>query len=155
MFSLLFAFVHFTNFRDFYHCFFRCFRFTTDFYYCFSPNFFTLTVFCLGAMFFMLLHRQCNGFEKAIFTLKCFLPNTPPHICYSTASATDLGELFLPQGVFYLTLFPNICCNLLWARIPWEPAVLSWRLQDFPMRFKTPNGSICFFEWHSVRQKVL
>ena len=71
MFSLLIAFVHFTNFRVFHHCFFRCFFFTTDFYYCFSgvfisPTFFTIT--------FFLRERESFFNSRAFFTLHSF-PN--------------------------------------------------------------------------------
>ena len=47
-----------------------------------------------------------------------------PHVCHSTASAMDLRELFLLSGSFYLTLLPDIWNNLLLSRLPWEPAVL-------------------------------
>ena len=50
-------------------------------------------------------YRECNGFETAISTVKCFLPYTSLHICNSTASATDLGEPFLPSGVFFTLHF--------------------------------------------------
>ena len=60
-----------------------------------------------------------------------------PHICHNTASATDLRELFLLSDVFYLTLLPNIWHNLLLSRLLWKPAVLPWRLQGLPPRFKT------------------
>ena len=36
------------------------------------------------------------------------------------------------------------CTNLLLSRIPWELAVLPWRLQDFPLQFKyRPSPSVC------------
>ena len=76
--------------------------------------------------------------------------------CYSfTASATDLRECFLLSGVFHFTVFPDICHNLLLLRLPWEPTILPWRLQDLPLRFETQTRLICLFESHSVQQKVL
>ena len=76
--------------------------------------------------------------------------------CYSfTASGTDLRQHFLLSGVFYLTLLPDIWHKLLLSRLPWEPAVLPWRLQGLPLRFKTQTQPICLFESHSVQQKVL
>ena len=67
-----------------------------------------------------------------------------------TASAADLKQLFLLSGVFYLTLHPDIWCNLLLSRFTWEPAVLLWRLQGFPLQFETQTQLICLFESHSV-----
>ena len=78
-----------------------------------------------------------------------------PHVCHSTASAMDLRELFLLSGSFYLTLLPDIWNNLLLSRLPWEPAVLPWRLLDLPLRLQTQTQLICLFESHSVQQKVL
>ena len=98
--------------------FFRCFRF---FHHCFSgafmsPTFFTLLLYCEG-----------YGFERAFFTLRCFLSYTPSHICHGTTSATDQGELFLTLRRFYITLLPDIWPNLLLSRLPWELAFLPWR----------------------------
>ena len=59
------------------------------------------------------------------------------------------------SGAFYLTVLPDIWHNLLLSRLPWESAVLPWRLQDLPMRFETQSRSICLCESHSVQQKIL
>ena len=40
------------------------------------------------------------------------------------------------------------------SRLPWEPAVLPWRLQGLPLRFETHTRPICLFESNSVQQKV-
>ena len=71
-----------------------------------------------------------------------------------TVSATDLRELFLFSDIFYLTPFPDIWHNLLLSRLPWELAVLHWRLQGLPLRFETQSSPICLFKSHSVQQKV-
>ena len=71
------------------------------------------------------------------------------------ASVTVLSGHFLPTGVFYLTFLPDIWHNLLLSRLPWEPAVLPWRLQGLPLRFKTQTLPICLFESRSVQRKVL
>ena len=105
MFSLLIAFVRFTNFRDFHHCFFRCFYFTTDFYYCFLgvfiyPTFFTVTVFVTlsGTSFLCCCTASVESFlERA---------------------SRDLRELLLLSGVFYLTFFSYICTNCFYQGFP-------------------------------------
>ena len=66
-----------------------------------------------------------------------------------------IWECFLLSGVFYLTLFPDIWHNLILPRLPWEPAVLPWRLRGLPLRFETQTQPICSFESHSVHQKLL
>ena len=73
---------------------------------------------------FVLLYRKYYGSEKAFLTLgRSLYLILLPHISYSTASATDLRELFLLPGVFYLTFFPDIwLLNMLLSRLPWEPA---------------------------------
>ena len=72
-------------------------------------------------------------------------------LCWCTAGATDLRELFLLSAVFYLTLVPDIWYNLLLSRFTWEPAVLPWRLQGLRLRFETQTQPICLFESHSVQ----
>ena len=73
---------------------------------------------------------------------------------YCTVSATDLRELFLFSDILYLTPLPDIWHNLLLSRLPWELAVLHWRLQGLPLRFETQSSPICLFKSHSVQQKV-
>ena len=65
----------------------------------------------------------------------------------STASTTVLNEHFLPTDVFYLTLLPRyFWLNLLLSRPRWEPAVLSWSLQDFMLILVTQTRTICLFD---------
>ena len=71
------------------------------------------------------------------------------------AIATNLREPFSLWRDFYLTLLPEIWHNLLLSRLPWEPAVLPWKLQGLPLSFKTQTWLICLFELHSVHKKAL
>ena len=106
MFSLLIAFVHFTNFRSFHHWFFWCFYFTTNFYYCFSPIFFTLTVFLSDTSFSYCCTASATDWRELVLLSGVFYLTLLPHICHSKASATDLRELFYPQEVSTLRSFP-------------------------------------------------
>ena len=72
---------------------------------------------------FVFLYRECFFYSQKFFILYSF------PIWHSTTSATDFRELFLLSGFFHLTFLPNICENLLWSRLPWEPTVLPRRLQ--------------------------
>ena len=76
-----------------------------------------------------------------------------PEIYHSTASATDLRDIFLPSVVFYLIPLPDIWLSLVLSRLPWEPAILHSRLQDLSLRFS--HRPICLFESLSVQQKVI
>ena len=71
----------------------------------------------------------------------------------STASATVLSGHFLPTGIFYLTLLPNIfgTCqhfwhNLLWSGFYRSRQLLSWKLQSFILILKTQTWLICLFD---------
>ena len=91
---------------------------------------------------FLLLYRECYGFEKKrfFFSLRRSPRYTPsPYLAKPT---------------------------LLLSRLPWKQAVLPWKLQGLVLRFKTQNGSINFyyyyyyyyyyyFESHSVQRQVL
>ena len=107
--------------------YFRCFHFSPLFFSCLlcwlhffmSPTFFALTAFLLlfvRYFVFVLLYRDCYGFERAFFTLRRFLPYTPSHICHGTVSATYLREMFFTFRRFYLTLLPDIWHNLLLSK---------------------------------------
>ena len=76
-----------------------------------------------GLLFFvlLLLYHRCYGFERAFFTLRCFLPY--PFFQYLT-------HAYLIHG----------------------PEVLPWRLQDYPLWFKTQIRSFCLFESISFPQ---
>ena len=75
------------------------------------------------------------------------------YICHSTASAMDLREPFLLSGMFYLPLLSEIWQNLLLSKLSWEPAVFFLRLQGLPLRFKTQTKPI-FCLNRSVQQKL-
>ena len=56
---------------------------------------------------FLLLFLGCFHLTKFL-TINVFLSSTS-FLCCCTASATDLRELFLLSGIFYLTRLPHIC----------------------------------------------
>ena len=116
--------------------------FNIDFHLCF------LDVFIVDCIF------SCHQLSLPWLLFSCYLSGTS-FLCCCTASTTDLRELILPSGAFYLTLLPEIWHNLLLSRFPWKPTVFSWRLQGFPLRFETQTRPICLFEAHSTQQKVL
>ena len=65
------------------------------------------------------------------------------------AFATVLSGHFLPTGIFYLILLPHICWyNLLLSRLPWEPVVLPWSLQDIMLILETQIRPICLSDSH-------
>ena len=81
-------------------------------------------------------------------------------LCCCTVSATDLKELFLLSGVFYLTLLPDIWHNGMLHQPVFIKASLragsfSLKVQDLSLRFETQTQPIFLFESHSVKQKVL
>ena len=90
-------------------------------------------------------HRWLHLFTSLF--LHCFSGTSFLHCC--TASATDLRERVLLQGVFYLTLFPAFIKASLGL------VVLPWRFQVFPLRFKIQNRSISLFEPSSVRHYMI
>ena len=128
---------------------------------------FVMLVAVLHSLLFDVISRPSVSYRQVFTPILYFQPSSSQSdsrhfhfnlfgpFCYSfTASATGLGERFLLSGVFYLTLLPDIWHNLLLSRLPWEPAVLSRRLQGLPLRFETPRP-ICLSESHGVQQKVL
>ena len=119
-------------YRVFHQCFVRCFHF--------SPQIFT-TVFRVFSLLIAFFH---------VTNFAAFLSGTS-FLCFCTASGTDLWELFLLSGVFYLTLLRNIWHNLFLSTPPWEPAVL----HGLPLRFETLTRFICLFESHIVQQNIL
>ena len=134
--------------------FLRCFHF--------SP-FSGIFIFHLSQVFhfsffsgvFALLYRECYTFERALFTLRCFLPYAPsPHLP-QYRKYYRFQTNFLLSGFFYLSLLPDIWNNLLWSRLLWKSTFLPWRLQGLPLRFKTQTRPICLLESHSVQQKGL
>ena len=74
---------------------FRCF--SCWFRLFISPNVFTLTA---RYFVFMLLYRECYGFERPFVTLRHFLP-----------------------------YIPDIWHNLLLSRFPWKSVILPWRFK--------------------------
>ena len=111
----------------------------------------SLGVFTSSLIF--LLFFECFDFTNFLYH-DCFLP-VSSFLCCCTVSVTDWRELILLSGILYLTLLPNIWHHLLWSRLPQEPALLPWRLQDLPLRFKTQAQPISLSESHSVQQKVV
>ena len=130
MLSLLIVLVHFTNPRVFHHYLFRCLYFTTDFTIVFQVFSFhqlsLLWLFFVRYFIFVLLYRECYGFEKAFSTPRRFLLYTPSHLAQHAFTKVSLG-----------------------------PAVLPLRLQGFPLRYETQSQPICLSESHSLQQKVL
>ena len=64
-----------------------------------------------------------------------------------TASATVLSGHFLPTGVFYLTLLPDIfgtTCFYQGFTGSWQ--LLSWKLQGFILILETQTRPICLFD---------
>ena len=146
--------------RNIFH-FFRCFHFTIDFCYCFRVfSFFIAFVYCFFGCFyfttftivfrefsfhelsllwrcfvryfgFVLLYRECYGFERAFFTHRCFLTYTP---------SWNLAQ----PGFIKASL---------------GPAVPSWRLQGLQLRFETDPAHL--FVWitqcsaNGIRYQVL
>ena len=138
-------------FRIFHHCFFVfCFLFFEFFLLIvlfhvtifLGPNgsslvlSFTLTTllgFCyffVGSFVFvlLLLYHECCGFERAIFILR--------HSLFYITSPQLMQAL--PQPAL--------------SRFLCEPTVPSWRLQGFPLWFKTKAQPICLFELQNVPQ---
>ena len=64
-------------------------------------------------------YRERYGFEWAFFTHRRFLPYAP---------------------------FRNFWHNLLLSRLPWEPALISWKLQGFILILETQIRSIYWFD---------
>ena len=66
-------------------------------------------------------------------------------------------RFFYSQVLFTLhSLYTlKIWHNLLSSMLPWEAAVVLWRLQSFPLMFETQTRHICLFESHSLQQKAL
>ena len=71
----------------------------------------------------------------------------------STASATVLSGHFLPTGVFYLTLLPNIFgtsqhfgTTCFYQGFTGSRQLLSWKLQGFILILKTQTRPICLFD---------
>ena len=114
---------------------FRCFYFTTDFNYCFSDAFISPT-------FFTMTMSGTSLYVVVPWVLRIW------------------KNFFYSQAFFTLLSFPTFgttgcCTSLHLSRLPWEPAVLPWRLQDLRLSFETQTQPICLFESHSVKQKVL
>ena len=99
--KLLFFVVFLEPLRFFHHCFFRCFHFTIDFY-CFQVfsllitfvHFITVSSGVFISPLILLLFFEYFHFTNFLYC-DCFLSGT--------VSATDLRELFLLLGIFYLT----------------------------------------------------
>ena len=64
-------------------------------------------------------YHERYGFKWAVFTHRCFLPYTPSQ---------------------------HFWHNLLLSRLPWEPAVIPWKLQGFILILETQTRLICLFD---------
>ena len=119
--------------------FLRCFHFSSFSVFYFSP-FSGVFIFHLSQVFPFFTFLRCFIFHLFWVFLCCCTANATDlrelflfsgvfyltllsHICHSTGSATDLREFFLLSGVFYLTVLPDIWHNLFLSMLPWEPAV--------------------------------
>ena len=135
----MFLFFHYWFSPLFFGCF-HCFHWLHFFM---LPTFFTMTafllLFCQVIHYYVVVPRMLRIREEFFLLIGDFYL-TLLSICHSTASATDLREIFLLWGVFYLKLLlPDIWHNLLLSRLPWEPDVLLWRLQGLPLRNTDPT----------------
>ena len=64
-----------------------------------------------------------------------------------TASATVLSGHFLPTGVFYLTLLPDIFgTTCFYQGFTGSRQLLSWKLQGFILILETQTRPICLFD---------
>ena len=79
---------------------------------------------------FFIFHELCCCTASATDLRELFLGSGVfyltllPRICHSTASATDLRELFSLSGVLYFTLRLDIWHQLLLSKLPWKSVVL-------------------------------
>ena len=118
----------------------------------FSP-FSGVFIFHLSQVFSFFTFLRCFNFSHFsgvfIFTfLRCFIFHLFwVFLCCCIASGTDLRELFLLTSVFYLTLLPDIWHNLLLSRLPWELAVLPWRLQGLLLSEVRNTDPAHLFVW--------
>ena len=111
-------------------------------------GFFTTISLVLSAVFSFLHVFISSDFFRFFHYWLHLLTSLFLHCCCycCTAIAADLRERFLLSGVFFLTLL------LAFIKASLGPAVLPWRLQGFPLMFKTQTWPICIFESRSVRQ---
>ena len=77
-----------------------------------------------GCLFF-LIYRERYGFERAFFTHRCFLPYAPSR---------------------HFWHIPTFSRNLLLSRLPWDPALTPWNLQDFILVLETQTQPIYLFD---------
>ena len=112
-----------------------------------------VSIFHLSQVFSFFTFLRCFNFSHFsgvfIFTfLKCFIFHLFwVFLCCCIASGTDLRELSLLTSVFYLTLLPDIWHNLLLSRLPWELAVLPWRLQGLLLSEVRNTDPAHLFVW--------
>ena len=118
-------------------------------------------------MFFILLVL----YLYLISRLLCHVTGTPPWLLRpvisivfsfsSTASATVLIEHFLPTGIFYLTLLPNIFGtsqhfwhNLLLSRFYWEPEATFLKVAELHTDPRNTDPAHLFV-WFTVLHNLL
>ena len=81
--------------------------------------------------------RSQPALSVTLATFDCFC------FCYGFEWA------FFTHSHFYLILLPHICWyNLLLSRLPWEPVVLPWSLQDIMLILETQIRPICLSDSH-------
>ena len=140
-FILLLFFIHFC----FSFCFCSSFIFVLHlllfFIHCFSTSSFTLPWTIAGFLHpfytFSPAHRRviCDTFISNLSGI--FLP---------WVLWFWMG-IFLPTGIFYLTLpHQHFWLNLILSRPPQEPAVLPWSFQGFILILETQTWPICLFD---------
>ena len=122
-----FSALFFSGFFIFHHCFLAAF--IADCIFSCHQLSLPWLIFCcfLSGSLFLCCCTQ-SGTDLRELSLPSGVFYLTVQYCHSSASATDLREIFLLSGVFYFTLLPNIWYTSLLSRLPWEPVVLPWRL---------------------------
>ena len=135
--------------------------------YFFQPNrhffmsaFFTLTAFCCSFVKYFILScctASATDLRELFLLSGIFYLTFFPHICHSTTSAMDFRELFLPSGIFYLTLLPNMWHNnFYWAFSgSWQFFLEGCRTSQLGLKHRPGVFFVFLFESHSFQQKVL
>ena len=108
-----------------------------------------MTVFLSGTLFMCFCIVSAADLRQPFFTLRRFLPYTPYKICQSTASATDLRELFLLSGVIYLTLHLEISRNGIlhqpaFIKVSLGAGTFFWRVAGRPTEVRNTNLAYLF-----------
>ena len=106
------------HFRVLYHCFFRCFHFTTGFYYCFWVFLFLIAFASLFLQAFLFHQWFYYCFSSVFFSPIFFTITAFCQLLRFCVVVLQVRELFLLSCIFYLTLLSDIWHNLLSSRLP-------------------------------------